>query len=58
MNILKPTGTLLNGSTHSIRHAPSRLEAVGMGERGLLPAMPPQTAEPRNQQVQVLNLGA
>jgi len=37
---------------------PSRLQAVGMGEDGLLVATPPQTAEPRNRRVQVINLGA
>lgn len=37
---------------------PSRLEAVGMGEQGLLVPTPPQTPEPRNRRVQVVNLGA
>jgi OmpA-OmpF porin, OOP family len=37
---------------------PSRLQAVGMGEEGLLVATPPQTPEPRNRRVQVINLGA
>ena len=37
---------------------PSRLQAVGMGEDGLLVPTPPQTAEPRNRRVQVINLGA
>ena len=37
---------------------PSRLQAVGMGEEGLLVRTPPQTAEPRNRRVQVINLGA
>jgi OmpA-OmpF porin, OOP family len=37
---------------------PSRLEAVGMGEDGLLVTTPPQTPEPRNRRVQVVNLGA
>lgn len=36
----------------------SRLEAVGMGEDGLLVRTPPQTPEPRNRRVQVVNLGA
>ncbi len=36
----------------------SKLEAVGMGEEGLLVATPPQTLEPRNRRVQVINLGA
>jgi len=38
--------------------APARLEAVGMGEQGLLVPTPPQTPEPRNRRVQVINLGA
>lgn len=37
---------------------PTRLQAVGMGEDGLLVPTPPQTPEPRNQRVQVINLGA
>jgi OOP family OmpA-OmpF porin len=37
---------------------PSRLEAVGMGEDGLMVATPQQTPEPRNRRVQVVNLGA
>ncbi len=37
---------------------PSRLQAVGMGEDGLLVPTPPQTPEPRNRRVQVVNLGA
>ncbi len=36
----------------------TKLEAVGMGEEGLLVATPPQTLEPRNRRVQVVNLGA
>jgi outer membrane protein OmpA-like peptidoglycan-associated protein len=36
----------------------SRLQAVGMGEDGLLVPTPPQTPEPRNRRVQVINLGA
>ena len=36
----------------------SRLEAVGMGEKGLLVPTPNQTAEPRNRRVQVVNLGS
>lgn len=35
----------------------ARLEAVGMGERGLLVPTPPQTPEPRNRRVTVVNLG-
>jgi outer membrane protein OmpA-like peptidoglycan-associated protein len=38
--------------------SPARLQAVGMGEEGLLVPTPPQTAEPRNRRVQVINLGA
>jgi len=37
---------------------PTRLQAVGMGEDGLLVATPQQTPEPRNRRVQVINLGA
>ena len=37
---------------------PSRLQAVGMGEDELLVQTPPQTPEPRNRRVQVINLGA
>jgi outer membrane protein OmpA-like peptidoglycan-associated protein len=36
---------------------PSRLEAVGMGQEGLLVPTPPQTPEPRNRRVQVVNIG-
>jgi OmpA-OmpF porin, OOP family len=36
----------------------SRLQAVGMGEEGLLVSTPAQTPEPRNRRVQVVNLGA
>jgi OmpA-OmpF porin, OOP family len=36
----------------------SRLETVGMGQSDLLVATPPQTPEPRNRRVQVINLGA
>jgi len=36
----------------------SRLEAVGMGEQGLLVVTPPQTADLRNRRVAVINLGA
>jgi outer membrane protein OmpA-like peptidoglycan-associated protein len=35
----------------------SRLEPVGMGERGLLVPTPPQTPEPRNRRVTVVNIG-
>jgi outer membrane protein OmpA-like peptidoglycan-associated protein len=37
---------------------PARLQAVGMGEDGLLIQTPPGTPEPRNRRVQVINLGA
>jgi outer membrane protein OmpA-like peptidoglycan-associated protein len=37
---------------------PARLQAVGMGEKGLLVPTPPQTANPSNRRVQVINLGA
>jgi OOP family OmpA-OmpF porin len=37
---------------------PSRLQAVGMGEQGLLVQTPAQISEPRNRRVQVINLGA
>ncbi len=36
----------------------SRLEAVGLGEDGLLVQTPANTPEPRNRRVQVINLGA
>jgi outer membrane protein OmpA-like peptidoglycan-associated protein len=36
----------------------SRVEAVGMGEDGLLVPTPDQTPEPRNRRVQVVNLGS
>jgi OOP family OmpA-OmpF porin len=36
----------------------SRLEPVGMGEQGLAVPTPPQTPEPRNRRVQVVNLSA
>jgi OmpA-OmpF porin, OOP family len=37
---------------------PRRLQAVGMGEDELLVQTAPQTPEPRNRRVQVINLGA
>jgi OOP family OmpA-OmpF porin len=37
---------------------PARLEAVGMGEEGLLVPTGDQTAEPRNRRVAVINLGS
>lgn len=37
--------------------AASRLETVGMGDTGLLVPTPPQTPEPRNRRVAVINLG-
>lgn len=36
----------------------ARLQAVGMGEKGLLVQTPNDTAEPRNRRVQVVNLGS
>ena len=36
----------------------ARLEAVGLGEDNLLVSTPPQTPEPRNRRVQVVNTGA
>ena len=36
----------------------SRLQAVGMGEEGLLVQTPDNVAEPRNRRVQVINLGS
>jgi OmpA-OmpF porin, OOP family len=36
---------------------PHRLQAVGLGEDGLLITTPPQTPEPRNRRVQVVNVG-
>ncbi len=38
--------------------APSRLQPVGMGEHGLLVPTPPQTPNPENRRVEVINLGA
>ena len=35
----------------------SRVQAVGMGEKGLLIPTPDQTSEPRNRRVQVVNIG-
>ena len=37
---------------------PARLQAVGLGEDGLLVQTPADTPEPRNRRVQVINLGA
>ena len=36
----------------------NRLEAIGMGEDGLMIPTPAQTPEPRNRRVQVVNLGS
>ena len=36
---------------------PTRLEAVGLGEEGLLVPTPPQTANAQNRRVKVINLG-
>ena len=35
----------------------ARLETIGMGEKGLLVPTPPNTDEPKNRRVQVINLG-
>jgi outer membrane protein OmpA-like peptidoglycan-associated protein len=43
---------------HKFGVDPGRLQAVGMGEDGLLVPTPAQTPEPRNRRVQVINLGA
>ena len=37
---------------------PSRLDAVGMGEQGLLVPTPPQTPNAANRRVEVINLGS
>jgi len=37
---------------------PARLEAMGMGEAGLLEPTPPETPDPRNRRVRVVSLGA
>jgi OmpA-OmpF porin, OOP family len=44
--------------TTKFRVAPARLQAVGMGEQGLLVPTPPQTPELRNRRVEIINLGA
>ena len=36
----------------------ARLEVVGVGTKNLIVATPPQTPEPRNRGVKVVNLGA
>jgi outer membrane protein OmpA-like peptidoglycan-associated protein len=38
--------------------APARLQAVGLGEEGLLVPTPPQTANAQNRRVKVVNIGA
>jgi OOP family OmpA-OmpF porin len=38
--------------------APDRLQPLGMGEEGLLVPTPPNTPEPRNRRVTVVNVGA
>ena len=43
-------------STYGI--APTRLQAIGMGEQGLLVPTPPQTPDAANRRVEVINLGA
>ncbi len=50
--------TVVNYLSNKFGLQSSRLEAVGMGEDGLLVPTPPQTPEPRNRRVQVVNLGA
>ncbi|MGH7057763.1 MAG: OmpA family protein, partial [Acetobacteraceae bacterium] len=37
--------------------SPARLQAVGMGEKGLLVPTPPNTPNARNRRVQVVNIG-
>jgi outer membrane protein OmpA-like peptidoglycan-associated protein len=37
---------------------PNRIDAVGMGENGLLIQTPAQTPEPKNRRVQVVNIGS
>ncbi len=44
--------------TGQYRVAPVRLRAIGMGQERPLIQTPPQTPEPRNRRVQVINLGA
>jgi outer membrane protein OmpA-like peptidoglycan-associated protein len=36
----------------------SRVQAIGMGEDGLMIRTPPQTPEERNRRVQVVNIGS
>lgn len=45
----------LASNFHVDRH---RVEAIGMGEDGLLVSTPDQTPEPRNRRVQVVNVGS
>lgn len=42
----------------NFRVDPNRVQAVGMGENGLLIPTPDQTPEPRNRRVQVVNIGS
>jgi outer membrane protein OmpA-like peptidoglycan-associated protein len=57
--------SLSEARAHAVRNyliqrhgiAPSRLEAVGLGEQQPLVPTPDETAEPRNRRVQILNLG-
>lgn len=37
---------------------PARLQAIGMGEKGLLVPTPPNTPEARNRRVRVVNIGS
>ena len=43
---------------HTYAIAPARLQAIGMGEQGLLVPTPPQTPNAANRRVEVVNLGA
>lgn len=42
---------------HKFNISSARLETIGMGENGLLVPTPPNTNEPKNRRVQVINLG-
>lgn len=48
---------VVNYLTSKFGVQPARLQAVGMGEAGLLVQTPPQTPEPRNRRVHVVNIG-
>ena len=49
---------VVNYLTNRFGVDPARLEAVGMGEDSLLVPTPPQTPEPCNRRVQIVNLGS